>query len=209
MKLMGHSSVVVGVACAMFVGMGAIEFGRPAVGLSGSPELPGPCPWDCGNNDGNVGIEDFRALLAQWGQVGSSCDIDGAGVGITDFLELLANWGDCPPVGDCAGTGDCCVANPTPGCDDPTCCDTVCSVDAFCCEIVWDQVCANLAHDFCDCLACGSPAAGDCCIANGTPFCDDFDCCDFVCSVLDPFCCDVEWDAQCASLAAQVCFNCP
>ncbi len=55
-----------------------------------------PCPWDCGDNDGNVGIVDFLALLAQWDQVGSSCDFDGGGVGIVDFLKLLANWGPCP-----------------------------------------------------------------------------------------------------------------
>jgi len=54
------------------------------------------CPWDCGNGDGVVGINDFLALLAQWGQVGTSCDFDGGGVGIVDFLDLLANWGPCP-----------------------------------------------------------------------------------------------------------------
>jgi hypothetical protein len=43
-----------------------------------------------------VGVLDFLALLAQWGQVGASCDIDGGGVGVTDFLALLANWGPCP-----------------------------------------------------------------------------------------------------------------
>ncbi len=56
-----------------------------------------PCPWDCGgDNDQNVGIVDFLALLGQWTQVGTSCDIDGGGVGIVDFLALLANWGPCP-----------------------------------------------------------------------------------------------------------------
>jgi hypothetical protein len=54
-----------------------------------------PCPWDCGDGDGNVGIVDFLALLAQWGSPGS-CDFDGGGVGINDFLDLLANWGPCP-----------------------------------------------------------------------------------------------------------------
>ena len=210
MKLIGQSSGVVGVACAIVVGMGAIEFGRPAVGLPGSPELPGSCPFDCGgDNDDNVGVIDFLALLAQWGGPGS-CDVDGGGVGISDFLNLLANWGDCPTGGTCVdgASGNCCVANGTPGCDDPTCCGTVCSVDPFCCDVVWDQTCANVANDLCNCMGCGAPGAGDCCIANGTPACDDFDCCDFVCSI-DPFCCDVVWDAQCASLAAQVCVNCP
>ncbi len=53
------------------------------------------CPWDCGPvADGDVGIVDFLALLAQWGGPGD-CDSDGGGVGITDFLDLLANWGPC------------------------------------------------------------------------------------------------------------------
>ena len=54
-----------------------------------------PCPWDCGDGDGNVGINDFLALLGQWATAGT-CDFDGGTVGITDFLDLLANWGPCP-----------------------------------------------------------------------------------------------------------------
>ena len=55
------------------------------------------CPWDCGDSDGTVGIVDFLAVLAQWGEIATTCDFDGDGtVGITDFLELLANWGACP-----------------------------------------------------------------------------------------------------------------
>lgn len=54
-----------------------------------------PCPWDCGEGDGNVGILDFLALLAQWGQSGSSCDFAGDGVGVLDLLALLAHWGPC------------------------------------------------------------------------------------------------------------------
>lgn len=54
------------------------------------------CPWDCGDNDGVVGINDFLALLADWGTVGSPCDFNGNGVDVVDFLDLLANWGPCP-----------------------------------------------------------------------------------------------------------------
>ena len=57
----------------------------------------GGCIWDCETvPDNQVGVTDFLAILAQWGQVGTSCDFDGGGVGVTDFLELLANWGPCP-----------------------------------------------------------------------------------------------------------------
>jgi hypothetical protein len=54
------------------------------------------CPWDCGEPaDGQVGVVDFLAVLAQWGTQ-DGCDFDGGGVGVTDFLALLANWGACP-----------------------------------------------------------------------------------------------------------------
>ena len=43
---------------------------------------------------------------------------------------------------------------------------------------------------------CGS-GAGVCSEANGTPGCDDIECCNAVCA-LDPSCCDVAWDSDCA-----------
>ncbi|MHC4416699.1 MAG: M12 family metallo-peptidase [Planctomycetota bacterium] len=59
---------------------------------------PPPCPWDCQTlPDGEVNIADFLAILAQWGQVGTSCDFDGGGVSITDFLTFLGRFGPCPP----------------------------------------------------------------------------------------------------------------
>ena len=69
------------------VDMGAYEF----QGTSPS------CPWDCGPAaDGEVGIVDFLALMATWGEVGVPCDFDGSGVGITDVLLMLGWWGPCP-----------------------------------------------------------------------------------------------------------------
>lgn len=56
-----------------------------------------PCPWDLGV-DGDVGINDFLALLGLWGtDPQGPPDFDGDGdVGIADFLALLDNWGPCP-----------------------------------------------------------------------------------------------------------------
>jgi hypothetical protein len=50
---------------------------------------------------------------------------------------------------------------------------------------------------------CG-PGAGDCFSDNGTPGCENVECCEAVCA-LDPFCCDVLWDGLCASEAAELC----
>ncbi len=77
---------------------------RPAVftnnaGQSATVTGAPACPWDCGgDNDDNVGIVDFLALLAQWGMVDATCDfgLGAPGVGIEDFLQLLGNWGPCP-----------------------------------------------------------------------------------------------------------------
>jgi len=55
--------------------------------------------------------------------------------------------------------------------------------------------------------ACGDADAGDCCTANGTPFCSDELCCSIICSQ-DPFCCDTEWDTLCAQAAVQQCDAC-
>ncbi len=61
-----------------------------------------PCPWDCGNGNGFVDFVDLEVLLDQFGGPGS-CDTDNDGiVDIDDFLALLANFGVCPggPTGD-------------------------------------------------------------------------------------------------------------
>jgi hypothetical protein len=52
------------------------------------------------------------------------------------------------------------------------------------------------------------PADGDCCVGNGTPGCDNEDCCNLICDTLDPFCCDSYWDNLCASTALSQCCIC-
>ncbi|MHC5006234.1 MAG: M12 family metallo-peptidase [Planctomycetota bacterium] len=50
------------------------------------------------NGDGEVAVQDFLFLLADWGPC-TVCehDLDDDGIiGITDFLSLLARWGPCP-----------------------------------------------------------------------------------------------------------------
>lgn len=66
---------------------------------------PPACAWDCEPTpDGDVGINDFLQLLAEWTL---SCHLDSArcdhlgpgGVGMEDFLALLAVWGPCSDPG--------------------------------------------------------------------------------------------------------------
>ncbi len=56
------------------------------------------CPADV-DNDHQVGITDFLAVLQAWGPCGESCPADGdrdGTVGIADFLAVLSDWGACP-----------------------------------------------------------------------------------------------------------------
>jgi hypothetical protein len=73
------------------------QCGDPPVVDMGAYEFQ-PCPWNCNHSpDRVVDVGDFLALVSQWGNVGSACDVDGGGVSVTDFLALLAHWGPCPP----------------------------------------------------------------------------------------------------------------
>ncbi len=58
----------------------------------------------------------------------------------------------CPPDISVCGPdnpNDCGAANQTPGCNDQTCCETVCAIDGFCCGVAWDGICATEAAQFC------------------------------------------------------------
>ncbi len=56
------------------------------------------------------------------------------------------------------GCGDCFANLGVPFCNDECdgvacegCCDSVCAVDPFCCDVFWDQICADEAVDICGC----------------------------------------------------------
>ena len=46
--------------------------------------------------------------------------------------------------------GDCFSAHDNePGCNDISCCQTICPDDPFCCDTDWDEGCANEAETLC------------------------------------------------------------
>jgi hypothetical protein len=116
--------------------------------------------------------------------------------------EAVALCGIALPVCP-GGGGDCFGANGSPGCDDVACCESVCAVDAFCCDTTWDTLCVSAAVELCP-LPPVCPGEGDCCADNGTVGCADAACCETVCAD-DPFCCEATWDGVCAELAQDLC----
>ena len=99
------------------------------------------------------------------------------------------------------GAGSCFESNGSPGCEDASCCEQVCAIDPFCCDNTWDSLCADEAGELC--LGC-APDSGACDMPNGTPGCENVDCCILVC-LADPFCCDNTWDQICADEAIEMC----
>ena len=89
---------------------------------------------------------------------------------------LNISCGDSPGGTEACGetdAGDCFAANPSsddpsPGCEDQACCETVCEDDVFCCEVDWDTFCAGAAAGLCGtgfnscgagALSCDTPRA--------------------------------------------------
>jgi hypothetical protein len=48
---------------------------------------------------------------------------------------------------------------------------------------------------------CGSPLAGSCFVPHATPNCNDPNCCELLCAIIDPTCCLVAWDLLCVQEA--------
>ncbi len=115
-------------------------------------------------------------------------------------------WAWC--VASCGAVlaGDCLAPHEDPACSDPSCCDTICTADPFCCQQQWDDVCAQQAYAACV-VVCGGSLSNDCLLPHENPSCNDADCCDAVCAS-DPFCCQQQWDEICSGQAWELCVQC-
>jgi subtilisin-like proprotein convertase family protein len=106
--------------------------------------------------------------------IGACCFSDGSCAEMS-IADCAANGGDYQGDGtDCEGAnciaicgpgaGDCFGNNGTPGCEDVDCCNLVCSLDSFCCDVTWDSICADIALANCE----GAPSEGACCFPDGS-----------------------------------------
>ncbi len=124
--------------------------------------------------DGVVGVTDLLILLSTWGPcrqaaqgaccIASSpreCAIKREACCVSAYGAMWLGGGtvceECPPAPEVCGVpggGDCCVGGVAPGCQDEDCCNTVCAQDPFCCDVLWDNLCAAQAGQLCSEL-CG------------------------------------------------------
>ncbi len=161
---------------------------------------------------GEAGLQSMLVFSATNNQqflirVGSFPEASGGVIGVA----ITCGAPDNAACGASSSNTSCCSgsANTTAGCGDEACCELVCACDPFCCTTEWDADCAAHglgdsgcgAADLCGCESlCGNPNSGSCCTAHAAnqPGCNDATCCESVCAC-DPFCCDTEWDDNCAN----------
>ncbi len=122
---------------------------------------------------------------------GKQCGADGCGglCGSCPAGMVCSPEGLCQPVGPvcgdgvCSGqgesclscqedcgpcTGDCCQSHDSVGCSDPAVTKCVCSMDSFCCEVMWDSLCADEAQNQCGAkCGCVPSCAGKQCGPDG------------------------------------------
>ena len=159
-----------------------------------------PCDADCPqdfNDDGIRDGSDLGILLASWGLSGCT-DLDRSGFTDGADLGLFLGSAQCSECGASESTG-CFIPGNAPGCDNTTCCETVCDLDPACCQSAWDGACVEIAKSNCA-PTCGSANAGLCLVPHPSPGCKDAPCCTAVCNVL-PRCCTDFWDQNCVNYA--------
>jgi hypothetical protein len=97
------------------------------------------------------------------------------------------------------------------------CVGQICAADAFCCNVMWDELCVEAVRTICNSLICAE-SAGSCshtlCTEGPplTPGCDSppaaTSCVDAICAV-DSYCCSTFWDSICIGEVVSVCnMNC-
>jgi len=111
------------------------------------------CP--CCAGDGHGDICDNCDFAENPGQ--EDVDRDGRG-DICDNCPTVSN----PFQEDTDSLCNCCSGGDTLGCNDDHCESVVCSLDPFCCEVDWDDICSGEAGRLCVCCG-GGDGAGDAC----------------------------------------------
>ncbi len=178
-------------------------------------------PFCCSNSWDSLCVSEAGTLCATCGGSGSgSCFTPGAAycndsyccntVCASDPFCCSTSW-DSICVGEAYAMCTCggedthsCFSAGGPYCNDADCCNAVCAVDSFCCNVSWDSVCVGEAGPIC--ASCGGAGSGSC-YSEGATYCNDAACCNTVCSS-DPFCCNTEWDSLCVSEALNMCSYC-
>jgi hypothetical protein len=124
---------------------------RPKTYVTGGPIEMFAAP--SSNGTGLMLPTDPLAVLKVWQGYAPSAGPYGVQMAGASFSATTSGTGECGS----QEAGTCFEAHSTKGCDDVTCCTTVCQIDAFCCSATWDSLCATLAAQNCVLFECPDP----------------------------------------------------
>jgi len=166
---------------------------------------PTEAPLACSDDDCGTGVSNVQSRVTIDAELGRTYMIRAGGFeGLQGPGRLTIH---CDLDACAEAVSACFLPSPTgdPGCADEACCANTCVLDQFCCDVIWDEICAGEALGVCTgsfpaCL----PTAGSCLLPAATPGCSNVTCCNLVC-LRDPFCCLTEWDSACVGWAEQLC----
>jgi hypothetical protein len=108
------------------------------------------------NTSGTAGAGAVLRPSADADPLGPSPCIAGEQRPATAIIDFEANYLEGNTAQATAGVGG------RPGCSDPVCEAVICGLDSFCCDVEWDQTCANAAavDPNCNC------STSDCCLSS-------------------------------------------
>jgi hypothetical protein len=172
-----------------------------------------PCAGDCCRAHANNSCDDAACCAAVCASDSYCCEVEWDSVCAATARATCTGRNEACPVPPCGSPllPSCCVPGLLPNCGKLACCNAICAVDPFCCQIQWDTACAQRAREpaytaQCGCQdgGCGDPGAGSCFTTRTEPYCNDLGCCQTVCA-FDALCCTIAWDANCVSIAEFFC----
>ena len=116
---------------------------------------------DDGGEDGDVEVRSDTVLtLGPVGPTGPPGSPGATGsTGVEGGTGPTGPPGPPGPPGGGDPTCNCCSSGNGVGCDEPNCEAIVCSLNSFCCDVVWDSDCDVLAGEYCECCAWESRVA--------------------------------------------------
>ena len=111
------------------------ETGSGTISFSCEPHCGSPATGSCFTAHPLPGCDDAGCCQTVCAQDPFCCRQTWDAICVNEAIDLCWN---CGP-----GSGSCWEPNGTPGCGPTGCCATVCTVDPFCCDNTWDQLCAD------------------------------------------------------------------
>jgi hypothetical protein len=169
------------------------------------PDPGGECPFYEYREEHTVVVDAEGNIVSEtWSFCTRCIDADGTTIGeevcvsepvlppdviCTEYSDEYTYCYECVDASGVVVDGACYPIDEPPPPPPDDCLARLCSVDPFCCEGGWDEICDE------ELRLCEAPPTEP----------TDPGCCESQVCELDPYCCEVAWDCRCDALAAEVC----